>query len=88
MTVSVEELAARVARLEEGMARIRDLRIEVGLQSQAYGLSLVHSDTQALRDDMAEVSRCSAKCSSVPRQGNEGSRQPAMSVRMLGTVPR
>lgn len=45
MSVSVEELAARGARLEGDVARIRDLRLDVGLQTQAYGLSLVHSDT-------------------------------------------
>jgi len=55
MTVTVEELAARVARLEEDMSRIRDLRLDVGLQAQAYGLSLVHTDTQAIRADVAEV---------------------------------
>ena len=55
MTVSVEESATRVARLEDDVARIRDLRLDVGLQAQAYGLSLVHSDTQALRADMADV---------------------------------
>jgi hypothetical protein len=37
------------------MSRIRDLRLDVGLQAQAYGLSLVHTDTQAIRADMAEV---------------------------------
>lgn len=55
MSATVEELAARVARLEEDMSRIRDLRLDVGLQAQAYGLSLVHTDTQAIRADMAEV---------------------------------
>jgi hypothetical protein len=55
MTVTVEELAVRVARLEEDMSRIRDLRLDVGLQAQAYGLSLVHTDTQAIRADVAEV---------------------------------
>jgi hypothetical protein len=55
MSATVEELAARVARLEEDMSRIRDLRLDVGLQAQAYGLSLVHTDTQAIRADMADV---------------------------------
>jgi hypothetical protein len=55
MTVTVEELAVRVARLEEDVSRIRDLRLDVGLQAQAYGLSLVHTDTQAIRADVAEV---------------------------------
>ena len=55
MSTTVEELAARVARPEEDMSRIRDLRLDVGLQAQAYGLSLVHTDTQAIRADIADV---------------------------------
>jgi hypothetical protein len=55
MTATVAELAARVARPEEDMSRIRNLRLDTGLQAQAYGLSLVHTDTQAIRADMAEV---------------------------------
>ncbi len=49
---TMEELAARVARLEGDVDGIRELRLDVGLQAQAYGLGLVHTDTQALRADV------------------------------------
>jgi outer membrane murein-binding lipoprotein Lpp len=55
MTTTPDELAARVGNLEEDVSRIRDLRLEVLLQAQAYGLSLVHADTQALRTDVTEL---------------------------------
>jgi hypothetical protein len=55
MSTTVEELTAHVARLEEDMSGIRDLRLDVAYRSRHTGLSLVHTDTQAIRADIADV---------------------------------
>ena len=47
--MSVSDLEARVTRLEQ------DRSVEAGLRAQSFGLSLVHADTGALRQDMTEV---------------------------------
>lgn len=49
----VEELEARVAHLEEVEARRRDVVLDSHLQGTAYGLGLVHADTQVIRAEMA-----------------------------------
>ncbi len=52
---SVEELEARVAQLEELEAQRRDLVLGARAEATAYGLGLVHADTQAIRQDVTEL---------------------------------
>ncbi|GEM_PF-4693402 len=51
---TLEELETRLARLESLEDQRRDLQVQAGLQAQAYGLSLVHTDTQAILGKLEE----------------------------------